>query len=72
MLEPTQGGLMTLDEVSSHLRCSKAAVYRWVHAEDLPAVRVGNRLRFRSEDVESFLTLCKERAADRSLQRRGL
>jgi excisionase family DNA binding protein len=47
--------LLTVEEVARQLRVSKAAVYRWVAEERLPALRAGHLLRFRQEDVERFL-----------------
>lgn len=63
--------LLTLEEVAERLRCSKAAVYRWVQQKDLRAIRVGSRLRFRSVDIEAFLARCDDQAAERTTARRG-
>jgi excisionase family DNA binding protein len=47
--------LLTVEEVASMLRVSKAAVYRWTEDGRLRARKAGALLRFRAEDVEDFL-----------------
>jgi excisionase family DNA binding protein len=47
--------LMTLDEAAGELRCSKAALYRWVAEGRIKPTRVGSRLRFTRESLLDFL-----------------
>jgi excisionase family DNA binding protein len=47
--------LLTVNELASHLRISKWQVYRLVRARELPAVRVGERIRFRPVDINDYL-----------------
>jgi excisionase family DNA binding protein len=47
--------LLTVDELAALLRVSKASVWRWHREEGLPAVRPAGDLRFRSEDVATWI-----------------
>ena len=47
--------LLTVDEVATMLRVSKAATYRWAEDGRLRTRKAGALLRFRAEDVEDFL-----------------
>lgn len=46
---------LTVAEVASMMRVSKMTVYRLVHSEELPAVRVGRSFRVTEEDVHEYL-----------------
>ncbi len=47
--------VLTTDEVADVLRCSRAAVLRYVHEHELVAVQIGKERRFRAEDVLDFV-----------------
>ena len=47
--------LLTVAELAQHLGISKWTVYRLVRSQELPAVRVGERIRFRPTDVDAYL-----------------
>lgn len=47
--------LRTVDELAGDLNVSRWMIYRLVRSGELRAVRVGERLRFRPEDVERYL-----------------
>jgi excisionase family DNA binding protein len=47
--------LLSVNELARHLGISKWTVYRLVHAGEIRAVRVGERLRFRPGDIERYL-----------------
>ena len=47
--------LMTVPEVSEHLRISIGTVYRMLKRKTLPAFRLGGEWRFRIEDLERWL-----------------
>jgi excisionase family DNA binding protein len=47
--------LMTVDEAAEFLRISRRQVYNLVHADAIPSVRVGTRVRFDREDLRSAL-----------------
>lgn len=47
--------LMTVPEVSQHLRISTGTVYRMLKRKSLPAFRLGGEWRFRIEDLERWL-----------------
>jgi excisionase family DNA binding protein len=50
---PPDRRLLTADEVALILRVPKSWVY--AHLSDLPAIRLGRYIRFRSSDVNEFL-----------------
>jgi excisionase family DNA binding protein len=47
--------LLTVNEVARVLAISRDSVYRLVRSGALPSVRVGERLRFRPEQIEAYL-----------------
>lgn len=53
--KPTQGRLLTLDEVAEHLGVPRKSVYGYIHQHGLPAARVGRHLRVRPADLEAWL-----------------
>lgn len=46
---------LTIAEVAAMMRVSKMTVYRLVHNEELPAVRVGRSFRVTEDDVNEYL-----------------
>lgn len=48
-------GLLTVREVAEAMRVSTMTVYRLIHAEELPAIRVGSNLRIRRADLAAYL-----------------
>jgi excisionase family DNA binding protein len=46
---------MSVNEVATFLAISRDSVYRLVRSGALPAVKVGERLRFRPEAIEAYL-----------------
>ncbi len=47
--------VMTTQEVAEVLRCSAATVERYIHAQELPAVKIGRERRIRAEDLLDFV-----------------
>ena len=47
--------LLTLAEAQAILRVSKSKMYRLIHREGLPAVRLGSTYRIRQSDLDEFL-----------------
>lgn len=47
--------LLTLAEAQAILRVSRSKMYRLIHQEGLPAVRLGSTYRIRQSDLEIFL-----------------
>jgi excisionase family DNA binding protein len=47
--------LRTINQVAAYLGIGRTSVYRLVASGELKAVRVGQRLRFRPEDVDAYL-----------------
>ena len=56
---PEYGGprteLLTVNELAQTLKVSRGSVYKLVNSGEVRAVRVGERLRFRPSDVDSYL-----------------
>jgi excisionase family DNA binding protein len=49
-------GFLTVAEVAGIMRVSKMAVYRMLHAGELPAVRVGRSFRVPAKAVREYLS----------------
>ena len=47
--------LLTLEEVAKYLKVNKFTVYRLISKEKLPAFKVGNQWRFKSNMIEAWL-----------------
>lgn len=60
---PDSGRLLTVGEVCELIRVAQTFVYR--HAQDLGAFKVGSHLRFRREDIESWLEAQRLGASDK-------
>ena len=57
--------LLTPDDVAVVLGVPKATLYRWKYHQTGPkAIKVGRHLRYRAEDVESYIS---DRAAESSV-----
>lgn len=52
--------LLSLNEVAQLLSVSRPTVYRLIRSGELPAIRVGERLRFDQADVQSYLERHRE------------
>jgi excisionase family DNA binding protein len=52
--------LLTVNELAALLGISRDSVYRLVKAGDVIGYRVGERLRFRWEDVDAYLDRHRE------------
>jgi excisionase family DNA binding protein len=50
---PSEGVLLTADEVAQILRVPRSWVYS--HLSDLPVIRLGRYVRFRRSEINSFL-----------------
>jgi len=48
--------LLTPQEVARYLRVNKYTVYRLVSEKKLPAIKVGNQLRFKQSNLDRWLT----------------
>jgi excisionase family DNA binding protein len=45
----------TIQDVADRLKVSYRTVFRWVHAGDLPAYKLGQEWRITEEDLKAFL-----------------
>lgn len=57
---------MTVGELSAKLQVGKSTIYRWVHYEFIPHVKLGSSVRFDENAVERWLK-SKERSGRNSL-----
>ena len=48
--------LLTPEEVAKYLRVNKYTLYRLVSEKKLPAIKVGNQLRFKQSELDQWLT----------------
>ena len=49
--------LLTLSEAQAILRVSKSKMYRLIHKEGLPVVKVGSTYRIRMSELEKYLLM---------------
>jgi excisionase family DNA binding protein len=54
--------LLQVNDVAGQLAISRDSVYRLVRSGELPSFRVGERLRFRQTDVDSYVERNREPA----------
>ena len=47
--------LLTIKQVSEALQVSPSLVYKWVHYDFMPYIKLGNLLRFRESDLVIWL-----------------
>lgn len=51
--------VLTLQEVMSRLKVSRATVYRLMDQGELHPFKIGGSLRFDEEDLEAYIERCK-------------
>jgi excisionase family DNA binding protein len=51
--------LLNIKDVSTWLNLKPSTVYHWAAQGKLPALRLGGLLRFRREDIETWLVGCQ-------------
>ena len=47
--------LMTLEEIGSYLRFTRKTIYRLLKQGDIPAIKIGNKWRFKKTAVDEWL-----------------
>jgi excisionase family DNA binding protein len=47
--------MMTVHEVATYLRVSKATVYKWAKTREIPALKIGGVWRFEKKAVEEWM-----------------
>lgn len=47
--------LLTIEELSDKLKVSKSTVYRWVHYDFIPHIKLGGAVRFKEKSVAKWL-----------------
>ncbi len=59
---PQATRLLTVEELAHYLQVPRATIYKWRYSsEGPPASRVGRHLRYRLEDVDTWLNSRKRR-----------
>ena len=53
-IEVLKGSVLTVQEVSSHLRVHPSTIYRMLKRNQLPAFRVGSDWRFNVETIDRW------------------
>ncbi len=53
--DPPMEPLLTVSDVASLLRVSRATVYNWVNSERIPYSRINSAVRFRANRLEAWL-----------------
>ncbi len=56
--------LLTIAEVARTLHVSRSLIYWLIGGGELPTVRIGRALRFRSEDVQAYIRRRTEALSD--------
>ena len=62
MTEPSCKGLsplLTIPDVADYCRVSTKTVRRWISANDLVAIRLGNQWRIAPDDLDRFIRLSR-------------
>jgi excisionase family DNA binding protein len=58
--------LLTVEELSQKLQVGRSTIYRWVHYDYIPHVKLGSSVRFSESAVERWLK-SKERSGRATL-----
>lgn len=48
--------LLTIEELSGKLKVSKSTIYRWVHYDFIPYIKLSGAVRFDERSVRKWLT----------------
>ena len=56
---PTPAEFWTAEELAARLRVNKATIYRMARRGEIAYYSIGRAMRFRTPDVEEFLTRCR-------------
>ena len=51
--------LLTIPDVADYCRVSTKTVRRWITADDLVAIKLGNQWRITPEDLDRFIRLSR-------------
>src|SRR5215212_3602624 len=58
--------LLSIPQVCQHLGMGKSWVYRRIHNQEIPSVRLGRTIKIRRSDLEQYLEEHRLRPADRA------
>ena len=53
--------LLKIDQVADQLQVSKSLVYKWVHMDFIPYIKIGTCVRFREPDIVQWLKRKRKR-----------
>jgi len=55
----TLDNLITVKELSAHLKISIPTIYRKLSSGELKSIKVGKRTLFREQDIQEYLNCCE-------------
>lgn len=64
-------GLLTVPDVAEYLRVARITVYKMISAGRIPVTHVGRSVRFRVEDIRSFVSDNTTQPVRRRARKRG-
>jgi len=53
--------LLTIDQVCDLLQVSKSLVYKWVHCQFIPHIKIGSLVRFKESEIIRWIKLREKR-----------
>lgn len=56
MAEAMAGRWLSVDEIANHLGVKPVTIYKWLAAKRIPAHKVGRLWKFRTEEVDEWVT----------------
>ena len=62
--KPSDSKVMDISETAQYLKVSKATVYGYVHNQLIPNYKHGNRLYFRKEDIDQWISKSRRKSYD--------
>lgn len=63
---------LTIDELSEYLNLKRSTLYSLVESGELPHYRIGRLIRFRRDDVESWMEGHRKEAVDTNKKAKGI
>jgi len=53
--------LLNVTQLCQHLQVSKSLVYKWIHYDYIPHIKLGSIIRFREPDIYRWIERKKKR-----------
>lgn len=55
MKEPSDAGLLTIDDLSLYLKVTRRTIYDWLKHNKIPAIKLVGQWRFRKETIDAWI-----------------